>query len=893
MVSAKYLIACVSLAASAAFAAVPVLTTFPTVSSSTIVADNTTQYTVTMTVSDGDGYNDIRIMSTLFNLTESGWVFANGRGQLAWAKTDGDITYWGGSWTLANATGGGRWGYDANWGTTTYMTPLACQMTVSGSASGGTGSRTVTWAFTAKPAWAYNPVMNDADAWFGDGTAGGVGTFEIGWLDNPNSFDVVAAPCSNTCTTPQAPVTLNLTSTGVSLQINPSDSGVDLFCLRISPGVGDKIYIQPDGTIGATPQWRTRSNWGVVNVTGLLPRMPYSFSARASRSVSGDCPSTWGANASITTLGDLPVLNPYQGTAFSPWVRGQCPYRNLQANDIDPVWNLTIGSMGRGLAGGLDADTYDWRNIYSGSTWGLGGGYPTTLQFLQYARDHNAIPMITANMFGGGYLDPNQSNSFVCVTDNPQGLAADWVRYTNTIAQNYRQGGEGGLTGENLRVYNSISNWGGKPLLPAPAEAAVPKVQYWEIGNEPELGAIGGMLVNHYLGPNDYRDRYKAMAQAMRAVDPTIKVGPCLMNPADPGGSGLWLTALAADPTATVNFISYHPYYWGIRNMWGNWDGVTSALRDFKAFLKTQADGSRAVMTQYGRTGYELFASEWNAVNWDSPGALQSSMANGMAVAEACFSFAQDGVTGATFWEQPQDKQAVKDVFAELVANMGDVLVTTSTQMGYTPANSNFRIYVTRRQSDPSRVMIWGLDFDENLPVTVEMGMNWCTLNSATLRRYGKPGTDAAGGDTSLSDTSGLAWEQTDVPSGFNINHFSLTLEDAEITLLILNITPIDSDGDGVGDFFDQCPGTIPGIPVDANGCPQAVPGDFDRDGDVDQSDFGRMQICLSGSSVPQLNPSCAAARLDGDDDVDQADVTKLLNCMSGSDVPASPTCAN
>jgi len=92
--------------------------------------------------------------------------------------------------------------------------------------------------------------------------------------------------------------------------------------------------------------------------------------------------------------------------------------------------------MGRGVAGGLDADTYDWRDINSGCWYGVTGGQFTTLEFLQHARDYDGVPMITANMFGGGYID--EDNAFVCVTDNPDGLAADWIRYTNIILQNYR-----------------------------------------------------------------------------------------------------------------------------------------------------------------------------------------------------------------------------------------------------------------------------------------------------------------------------------------------------------------------------------------------------------------------------------------------------------------------
>lgn len=45
----------------------------------------------------------------------------------------------------------------------------------------------------------------------------------------------------------------------------------------------------------------------------------------------------------------------------------------------------------------------------------------------------------------------------------------------------------------------------------------------------------------------------------------------------------------------------------------------------------------------------------------------------------------------------------------------------------------------------------------------------------------------------------------------------------------------VDSDGDGVNDDLDQCPGTPPGTAVDASGCP--LPQDDDRDGVVNADD--------------------------------------------------------
>ncbi len=66
-------------------------------------------------------------------------------------------------------------------------------------------------------------------------------------------------------------------------------------------------------------------------------------------------------------------------------------------------------------------------------------------------------------------------------------------------------------------------------------------------------------------------------------------------------------------------------------------------------------------------------------------------------------------------------------------------------------------------------------------------------------------------------------------------------------------------------------------------------PGDFDTDGDVDQADFGHVQVCFSGPSQP-LSPTCENADLDEDGDVDQGDFTVFESCIGGAGVP--PACS-
>jgi hypothetical protein len=66
----------------------------------------------------------------------------------------------------------------------------------------------------------------------------------------------------------------------------------------------------------------------------------------------------------------------------------------------------------------------------------------------------------------------------------------------------------------------------------------------------------------------------------------------------------------------------------------------------------------------------------------------------------------------------------------------------------------------------------------------------------------------------------------------------------------------------------------------------------MDRDGDVDQEDFGRFQACLSGFSVP-LAPGCEPADFNSDGYVDQTDLNLILSCMGGPNRPIAAGCAD
>ncbi len=102
-----------------------------------------------------------------------------------------------------------------------------------------------------------------------------------------------------------------------------------------------------------------------------------------------------------------------------------------------------------------------------------------------------------------------------------------------------------------------------------------------------------------------------------------------------------------------------------------------------------------------------------------------------------------------------------------------------------------------------------------------------------------------------------------------------------------------DADADSMGDTCDACPTNAVGAAVDASGCPLPIPGDYDHDGDVDQEDFGSLQLCIAGPAIPISDPSCRRADLDADNDVDSFDVAEFIACFEGAGVAANPACGN
>jgi len=97
----------------------------------------------------------------------------------------------------------------------------------------------------------------------------------------------------------------------------------------------------------------------------------------------------------------------------------------------------------------------------------------------------------------------------------------------------------------------------------------------------------------------------------------------------------------------------------------------------------------------------------------------------------------------------------------------------------------------------------------------------------------------------------------------------------------------------GVLRFFDDpaTPDTgLGAAPIVDMGVYEYVPGDYDRDGDIDADDLKVFATCISGPTIPYTG-DCAGADFDADNDVDQSDFGFTQRCFSGAGKSVDPTC--
>ncbi len=456
------------------------------------------------------------------------------------------------------------------------------------------------------------------------------------------------------------------------------------------------------------------------------------------------------------------------------------------------------GAAITGVAGGLLAETFDWQT-QEGVPW-------PTLQVLRNIRDYGNEPLFIVNMRGTGtHSTPYSVGGFTfnnTSVDMLSGLAAKWVRYTNFILPSLYAGTPvSGLPSTDQGILNQISNFGDPSnVLPAAGETAVPTVKYWIIGNEPEISVGGKKFTNRWneLPPwnnnnwstTEYVNRYKTITAAMKAVDPTIKVGPGMLGSVD------MTVAPLLQSTATIDFWAYHSY--------GSIQSATTtsqreaALRNVRANQINTYNAQRNAFTAAGRdpNSVEYMVTEWNPAdpNNDPGGNVAKTMYQGLAFADTVFTFAGLGITKANYWGLMQNDDGyhgwvwpMASAWEALNQNMGDTLVKSIVD----DAN-NRRVYVTK-DSQTGKVVVWGLNFSNSNDTSIALSLNGMEIApdaiysvlsggaNGTLLSFNDK-TDPNGWDT-------VIWRDQSL-TNFNAANFNFSIPHASIVMLELQAVP-------------------------------------------------------------------------------------------------------
>jgi len=489
---------------------------------------------------------------------------------------------------------------------------------------------------------------------------------------------------------------------------------------------------------------------------------------------------------------------------------------NTDVTGIQPSLQIARGSALRGVAGGLYADMYDWKRRNDMPR-------PPTLEFLRWARDFDCELYVTANTRGLTIPDPNlptthriyyTTDTAVLVT-----LAADWVRYTNHIVQTYRQGDtitdarDAAILNEltwSSDYVNSFGTADNFTTLLAQGEAAVPPVTYWEIGNEPTVSLANAYSVTNAFTftsmPEEYRDRYIAISNAMITEDPSIKVGPCIVNARSANNILMLATLLQSD--AQIDFISYHPY-----GSMGDWP--TEPLRQQEYLAGVYAEQElffrqvKDMVMQYRpaeAATMHYIASETNVSDFRTNNTFQEgTMAHALGCVETVMSYARLGLDAAHYWIwitatptylADTNRFAATMAWEKMRDELGDELI------GVFDNSDEVHIYVLR-DSETEKLTVWALNFSHTDDQDFHLSLtNGPTAGNALVKQTQL--RSVSGGTTNLFSANlnpeinfGTArrdvdWTPAETLPGVDPTNLDLSLPAATITLMTIE-SPVTS----------------------------------------------------------------------------------------------------
>ncbi len=347
-------------------------------------------------------------------------------------------------------------------------------------------------------------------------------------------------------------------------------------------------------------------------------------------------------------------------------------YDNQNGNSSLPGLLIQSGVNALRYPGGGYADVYHWSlnslSPWADGTYGYVGPQTDFGHFVQLLDNAHAQAVITVNYGSGQQWNSGHTRLVAPGTNGLPEEAAAWVAYANGDASLYGTAGDAAIGTDALgndwktvgfwaklrsSTVAQYKSWAGTAYnasynflaINHPAPAAV---KYWEIGNETfgtgyYDGSTNGYSVNYAsaydamsrlgissLSPAFYGQKVHDFALAMKAVDPTIKIGAVVSTPPgdyawDSYNGQRWTPEVLAQCASNVDFVIAHWYPYAGDNANGSsllsqvgstlpfmLNGLTpgqdantnSGLRDW-INLYRPADGSnvQVFITEFGYNG--------------------------------------------------------------------------------------------------------------------------------------------------------------------------------------------------------------------------------------------------------------------------------------------------
>lgn len=281
--------------------------------------------------------------------------------------------------------------------------------------------------------------------------------------------------------------------------------------------------------------------------------------------------------------------------------------------------------------GGSTADNYHWLSNAPDDP-SAGGTDPAATfdAYLAVIRKARAAGIVTLN-YGSGTVEE----------------AAQWVAYANRGGWDYR---------------------GPTPTYPgASRKGHRAGIRYWEIGNEiygdGTYGATWEVNKNA-KGPLAYANAVVAYSAALKAVDPSIKIGAVLTAPGNwpdgqtsPLSPSTWNDTVLGIAGGAIDFVAVHWYPQGPTGesdaalLASPQDGEATAV-SYTPGIATMVAALRAAIAHYrGPTAkdVEILITETNSVSYN-PGKQTTSLVNALFLADSVATWLENGITSVHWW---------------------------------------------------------------------------------------------------------------------------------------------------------------------------------------------------------------------------------------------------